>query len=169
MTILEALIQLRDDLKLWCINNFNAKLNKNLGTEESGKVLTVGSDGNISATSIDYLVDGYATEEFVTTKIEEVDLSGYATISYADGLIAALDVSDTAVDGQYVSAVSETNGKIAVSRVSLPDYSGTYAPFSHAHDEYLTSVPDEYITEAEIDALELITTADIDTICGVAT
>ena len=25
MTILEALIQLRDDLKLWCINNFNKK------------------------------------------------------------------------------------------------------------------------------------------------
>lgn len=28
MTILEALIQLRDDIKLWCINNFNQKLNK---------------------------------------------------------------------------------------------------------------------------------------------
>ncbi len=29
MTILEALIQLRDDIKVWCINNFNQKLNKN--------------------------------------------------------------------------------------------------------------------------------------------
>jgi len=29
-------------------------------------------------------------------------------------------VIDNAVDGQYVSAVSETNGKIIVSRTALP-------------------------------------------------
>lgn len=39
--------------------------------------------------------------------------------------INALDVQDNAVDGEYVSAVSETNGKISVSRKSLPTYSLT--------------------------------------------
>lgn len=34
--------------------------------------------------------------------------------------IGALDVSDSAVSGQYVSAVSETDGKISVSRANLP-------------------------------------------------
>ena len=53
MTILEALVQLRDDIKLWCINNFNHKLNKNLGAEESGKYLAVDANGDIIATSID--------------------------------------------------------------------------------------------------------------------
>lgn len=39
--------------------------------------------------------------------------------------INALDVQDNAVDGEYVSAVSETDGKISVSRKSLPTYSLT--------------------------------------------
>lgn len=34
--------------------------------------------------------------------------------------IGALDVADVAVDGQYVSSVSEENGKIKVTRTSLP-------------------------------------------------
>lgn len=36
--------------------------------------------------------------------------------SYADGLIAALDVTDTAVAHSFVTSVSETDGKISVSR-----------------------------------------------------
>ena len=44
---------------------------------------------------------------------------------YADALIAALDVTDTAVAGQYVSAVSETDGKISVTRADLPTYTLT--------------------------------------------
>ena len=42
---------------------------------------------------------------------------------YADGLIDSLDVSDAAVEGNYVSQVSEADGKIAVTRVALPDAS----------------------------------------------
>ena len=40
----------------------------------------------------------------------------------AKGLIEALDVADTAVAGKYVSAVSETDGKISVTREDLPTY-----------------------------------------------
>lgn len=40
--------------------------------------------------------------------------------------IGALDVTDNAEDGKYVSAVSETNGKIIVTRAALPDYTNTY-------------------------------------------
>lgn len=44
--------------------------------------------------------------------------------------IEKLDKTDTAQAGKYVSAVSETNGVITVSRESLPDYSQTYAPLN---------------------------------------
>ena len=37
--------------------------------------------------------------------------------------IAGLDVTDTAVEGQYVTAVNEQDGKITVSRENLPTYS----------------------------------------------
>lgn len=40
--------------------------------------------------------------------------------TYADGLIGALDVEDSEVEGQYVSAVAEVDGKIKVSRKQLP-------------------------------------------------
>lgn len=40
--------------------------------------------------------------------------------AYVTGEIGKLDVSDSAVSGQYVSAVSEADGKISVTRASLP-------------------------------------------------
>ena len=43
-----------------------------------------------------------------------------AAKSYADSKIAALDVTDAAVSGKYVSAVSEVDGKIQVTRADLP-------------------------------------------------
>lgn len=47
--------------------------------------------------------------------------------------INKLDKTDTAVDGKYVSAVSETDGIITVTRADLPDYSETYAAKKHTH------------------------------------
>lgn len=40
--------------------------------------------------------------------------------------INSLDVNDSAVANQYVSSVSEENGKIKISRETLPDYSNKY-------------------------------------------
>lgn len=39
---------------------------------------------------------------------------------YTDGKIAELDVTDAAVENQYVSSVSETDGRITVSRTAIP-------------------------------------------------
>ena len=37
-------------------------------------------------------------------------------------MVEALDVTDAAVAGQYVSAVGQTDGKITVTRANLPTY-----------------------------------------------
>lgn len=47
--------------------------------------------------------------------------------------INKLDKADEAVDGKYVSAVSEADGIITVTRAALPDYSNTYAAKKHIH------------------------------------
>lgn len=47
--------------------------------------------------------------------------------------IGKLDKEDAAVAGKYVSAVSETDGVITVTRAALPDYTDTYAPKTHTH------------------------------------
>jgi hypothetical protein len=51
-----------------------------------------------------------------------------------DAKIAALDVEDAAVDGQYVSSVAEVDGKVVVSRAALPDYTDAFATKANASD-----------------------------------
>ena len=43
-----------------------------------------------------------------------------------ENALGTLDVADAAVVGQYVSSVSETDGKITVTRAALPDYTEVY-------------------------------------------
>lgn len=48
------------------------------------------------------------------------DTSVEGAKKYTDGKIAELDFTDTAVENQYVSSVSETDGRITVSRTAIP-------------------------------------------------
>ena len=59
----------------------------------------------------------------VSDQITSLAKSIKAATKTADDAIKALDFEDTAVDGQYVSAVSETDGKIEVTRANLPTLS----------------------------------------------
>lgn len=52
-----------------------------------------------------------------------VDLTDYATKSFVTEEIGKLDVEDSKVQNQYVTSVSQTDGKIAVARETLPVYS----------------------------------------------
>lgn len=59
------------------------------------------------------------SEEFLTVGEGGVKLAGVQNA--INDAIAGLDVTDTAEPGQYVSKVSETDGKIAVERVNVSD------------------------------------------------
>jgi hypothetical protein len=91
---------------------------------ESGKAITAVSESNgtISATAgtINSL---YVTASgFTATDVQGVLEEVNANIGKA---ISGLDVSDTAVPGEYVSQVSEEDGKISVTRVALPSSADT--------------------------------------------
>ena len=78
----------------------------------------------VAATVIDAGDETVAVEgNKVSTQIASLAKSIKAATKTADDAIKALDVEDTAVDGQYVSAVSETDGKITVTRANLPTLS----------------------------------------------
>lgn len=62
-------------------------------------------------TTVDALVGENGTVESVDKKIQSA--------------IGALDITDEAVDGKYVSAVSQENGAIKVSRAALPTLNAT--------------------------------------------
>ena len=79
---------------------------------------------NINATAIDAGDETVAVEgDKVSTQIASLAKSIKAATKTTDDAIKALDVEDTAVAGQYVSAVSETDGKITVTRADLPTLS----------------------------------------------
>lgn len=79
---------------------------------------------NIKATAINagdatVAVEGTNVSAQITSLAKSIKSASKA----ADAAIGALDVPDTAVDGKYVSAVSETDGKINVTRANLPTLS----------------------------------------------
>ena len=56
---------------------------------------------------------------------------------YTDGKIAELDFTDAAVENKYVSSVSETDGKITVSRTAIPIIGVTD---TKENDKFVTSI-----------------------------
>lgn len=61
-----------------------------------------------------------ATSKANAAKSEAIEAAGAAADTKIATEIGKLDVADAAVGGQYVSSVSEANGKITVTRAALP-------------------------------------------------
>lgn len=84
--------------------------------------------------------------------------------------IQKLDVEDTVVAGKYVSAVSEADGKITVTRADLPDYTNVYAAKEHDHAiadvTGLQGALDNKATSADVTALSGKVTTLISTDAG---
>lgn len=88
------------------------------GSEDSAYeeyMLIEGSFERIGTSDVD--LTNYATKTYADDKASEAQI---AAQTYADNKIAALDKEDSAVSGQYVSAVSEADGIITVTRAELP-------------------------------------------------
>lgn len=76
--------------------------------------VTEGSaNGTIAVNGADVDVHGLGSAAYT-------EASAYETAGAAAAAVAALDKEDTAVPGQYVSAVSQENGVITVQRAALP-------------------------------------------------
>lgn len=94
-----------------------------VGSADANTIYMVPADGSISDPGEEtshyneYMLINGAFELIGTS---QVDLSGYATETFVTNAINALDVADAAVENQYVSQVVQTDGKIAVTRVTLP-------------------------------------------------
>ena len=105
---------------------------------EKAKAYVDGADATLTARAktLEDTVNGYTPEngekvkglvEKVAELRTEVNALGGAEggiKGMIDASIAELDVTDAAVDNQYVSSVSQADGKITVSRVALPDWTG---------------------------------------------
>lgn len=88
-------------------------------TDETGSVKTVEFDGS-EVKTVDVNLKG------LQDQINSLTGGAGSIATQISNAIKELDVTDATVDGQYVSSVSETDGKISVTRAALPDYSETY-------------------------------------------
>ena len=103
------------------------------GSEDSAYeeyMLINGAFERIGSSDVD--LTNYATKEYAdqaeadaistaaTDATQKANTAEQNAKTYADGLIAGLDVEDSAQSGKYVSAVAEVNGKIQVTRADLP-------------------------------------------------
>lgn len=84
-------------------------------TVKTGDGLEYGSESSGNK-SVKVKIDS-TSETFLTVGANGVKLSGVQTA--INNAIADLDVTDSAVAGQYVSAVSQTDGKITVTRTDV--------------------------------------------------
>lgn len=75
------------------------------------------SDAKVEVDELKEAVDALKGNHSTSTS---GDTSVEGAKRYTDGKIAELDFTDTAVENQYVSSVSETDGKITVSRTAIP-------------------------------------------------
>lgn len=96
-------------------------------TAMSAKVVTIEGDVANLKTTVGNANSGLVQK--VNALQSELDgLSGGAgsITTQIENALGTLDVADAAVAGQYVSSVSETDGKITVTRAALPDYTEVY-------------------------------------------
>lgn len=96
------------------VEKLRQEINAKLGTTFISSGNTV--ESNLTALSGGTFVPG--TSSSANTSVEGAK-------AYAYDLLGTLDYEDTAVAGQYVSQVTQSDGKIAVTRVELPSSADT--------------------------------------------
>lgn len=128
------------------------------------------ADKDLKASILGDAADDYNTLGKLEDKVQAVAADLNAAIGQGGNVaaqietaIAALDVTDAAVDGQYVSAVSETDGKISVSRLALPTYNVS------ATGAFVTVTPttlDNKGTAFEISTSNIASASDLTNLTG---
>ena len=111
-----------------------------------------------------------ATAEAAISALQTAVGSEGSVASMIEAAINALDVEDAAVANQFVTAVAEADGKIRVTRRALTAEDIPVLGIDKITDlqtalDAKANAADVY-TKTDIDKMEFITVADIDTICG---
>lgn len=132
----------------------------------TGRVTT--AEGDIDA--LEALVGNTSVDTQIAQAVSAAIGEGGSVTKKIAAEIQKLDVEDNAVAGKYVSAVSEADGKITVTRADLPDYTNVYAAKEHDHAiadvTGLQDALDNKATSADVTALSGKVTTLISTDAG---
>ena len=110
-------------------------------------IYTIGSKNILSKDDIKVVEDKVNTLEGVVTTAQNAVTVLQGDVNDIKNDIDAMDVADIEVANQYVSSVSQTNGKIAVTKQILPNYSGqitdSLTEAKQYTDDEITKLSDE--------------------------
>ena len=101
------------------------------GSADAAKAAVIGASGDAKTADTVYGAKAFATDlnTAMDARVAELEAAvgeDGSVSTQITNAIEALDVTDTAVEGQYVSRVAQENGKVVVERVALPDYTEVY-------------------------------------------
>lgn len=113
-------------------------------------------------------VKKYATDlnTAMDTRVSAIEAGGGG--GDVETAINALNVADTPVAGKYVSGVSETKGKISVTRTDFPSMSGSVTPTGTV-DSTFTGTNVAYTPEGTVSTPTITVTPTTDSVTGIAT
>lgn len=93
----------------------------------SSDVTTLKSDVTALKDNVGDATKGLVKEvSDIRLELEGINEGAGSISTQINNALAALDVTDEAVAGEYVSSVAEVDGKVVVTRAALPDYSNTF-------------------------------------------
>lgn len=125
----ETAVSAQIDAKITALNLANTYEAK--GAAATAKSEVIGTDDDTADSNTIKGAKKYADslDAAMDTRVDALEAAvgeGGSVATQIAAEIQKLDKEDTAVDGQYVSAVSEADGIITVTRAALPDYSNIY-------------------------------------------
>ena len=110
-------------------------------------IYTIGSKNILSEDDVKVVEDKVNALEGVVTTTQNAVTVLQGDVNDIKNDIDAMDVADIEVANQYVSSVSQTNGKIAVTKQILPNYSGqitdSLTEAKQYTDDEITKLSDE--------------------------
>lgn len=138
------------------INDLDTKLSNNLSSEAQERAKQDGIlQDNIDAEELARTNADNTLQGNINTEAEErakqdgiLQTNIDAEILNRENAIKALSYTNAAVSGFYVSEVSQTNGKISVTRAELPDYSANWNRIEEL--EKLTEAQDKTIQDLQL-------------------
>lgn len=144
------------------------KVEANVGDATTAQLTSIRVGKNVYSIPV---LDGYATQEFVLQKIAEaeisggdIDLSAYYTKSETDTAIS--DAINALNVPTATSQLTNDSGFITASDIPSLDGCATetwvneqgFAKASDIPTDYLTAIPEEYVTETELEGKGYLTT-----------
>lgn len=106
----------------------------------------------VSSRAVKLIIDGYATEDYVDQKFNLIDLSSYASTTYVDGEIGAVDAKIASTSGSIAEAQERADGAYSLAESKVDEAYVDSKLAGYVTPESLTGTLAPYAKTSEVDS-----------------